>query len=55
MVLLADNDLLQLPLEAITILNKKNIISVSRDFSLQMLSNRIAMFAPEDEGIYNGR
>jgi len=40
-VLLADSDLLQLPLEALPIFRHPEIKSVSRDFSLQTFSHRI--------------
>ena len=48
-VILADNHLLKLPLEAMKIFQQNNIISVSRDFSLQMLYHRILMFNMRDE------
>lgn len=45
-ILLADKDLLELPLEALTIFQDDAISSLSRDFSLQMVYNRIR----KDEG-----
>ena len=42
-----DWDLLQLPLEALNLLQSENIKAVARDFSLQMLCHR---FVVEDEG-----
>ena len=49
MVILADSDLLKLPLEAMAIFKQDNISSVSRDFSLQMLYHRILRFSDTDE------
>lgn len=40
-VILADQHLLELPLEALQVLQAEPIISLTRDFSLQMLSHRI--------------
>ena len=47
-VLLADSTLLRLPLEAMTVLQTKNIHSVARDFSLQMLCHRIGKFTADE-------
>lgn len=41
MVLLADSQLLDLPLEALSILQDDSLCSVSRDFSLQLLHSRL--------------
>lgn len=41
MILLADKYLLELPLEALSIFQDEAISSLSRDFSLQLLYNRI--------------
>ncbi|XP_070541399.1 cilia- and flagella-associated protein 46-like isoform X2 [Ptychodera flava] len=49
MVILADKWLLELPLEAMAMLQHPSIFSLSRDFSLQMLYNRIHR-EPEEEG-----
>ena len=46
-VLLADTYLMQLPLEALTFLHSTNILTVCRDFSLQILHHRIAKFQSE--------
>lgn len=46
-VLLADQKLLELPLEALSILGEEGIISVSRDFSLQLLHSRLNREEPE--------
>ncbi|KAM8924779.1 cilia- and flagella-associated protein 46 [Pelodytes ibericus] len=40
-VLLADSSLMELPLEALSVFQEEGIGSVSRDFSLQLLYNRI--------------
>lgn len=40
-VLLADTRLLDLPLEALSILQDNSLCSVSRDFSLQLLHSRL--------------
>lgn len=40
-VLLADRRLLELPLEALSILQEDGLCSVSRDFSLQLLHSRL--------------
>ncbi|CAI7993288.1 Cilia- and flagella-associated protein 46, partial [Geodia barretti] len=50
-VLLADFDLLQLPLEAMSLLQSQCVKSVSRDFSLQMQYHRIQKFLVEDEAV----
>lgn len=39
-ILLADPMLMQMPLEALQFLQLDNIISISRDFSLQMFNHR---------------
>ncbi|XP_077992013.1 cilia- and flagella-associated protein 46-like isoform X2 [Glandiceps talaboti] len=49
MVILADKWLLELPLEAVAMLQHPSIFSLTRDFSLQMLYNRIHR-EPEEEG-----
>ncbi|ETE71958.1 putative protein C10orf92, partial [Ophiophagus hannah] len=46
-ILLADKDILELPLEALSIFQDDAISSLSRDFSLQMVYNRIR----KDEGV----
>lgn len=46
-MLLADTKLLELPLEALTILQEKGLSSVSRDFSLQLLHSRLNREEPE--------
>lgn len=40
-VLLGDTSLMELPLEALSIFKEEGISSVSRDFSLQFLYNRL--------------
>lgn len=40
-VLLADTLFMELPLEALSIFKEEGISSVSRDFSLQILYNRV--------------
>lgn len=40
-VLLADRKLLELPLEALSVLQEESLLSVSRDFSLQLLCSRL--------------
>ncbi|XP_058400316.1 cilia- and flagella-associated protein 46 [Diceros bicornis minor] len=40
-VLIVDRDLLELPLEGLSVLNEGMVSSVSREFSLQMLCNRL--------------
>lgn len=47
-ILLADFDLLQLPLEALSLLQSDCVTSVARDFSLQMLYHRINKFIVGD-------
>ncbi len=47
MVLLADRKLLELPLEALSILQEEGLHSVSRDFSLQLLHSRLNREEPE--------
>ena len=49
-ILLADFDLLQMPLEALSLLKMDCVKSVARDFSLQMLFHRIRKFVVQDEG-----
>ncbi len=49
-VVLADTLLLQLPLEALEIFHAKNIQSVARDFSLQILYHRLEKFAMDESG-----
>jgi len=52
LVILADMDLLSLPLEAITQLKQiPSVSSVSRDFSLQVLKHRVARSIPDDAGM----
>lgn len=46
-VLLADRKLLELPLEALSILQEEGLCSVSRDFSLQLLHSRLNRDEPE--------
>ncbi|XP_051232115.1 cilia- and flagella-associated protein 46 [Dicentrarchus labrax] len=46
-VLLADKKLLELPLEALSILQEEGLSSVSRDFSLQLLHSRLNREEPE--------
>ncbi|KAG6935922.1 cilia and flagella associated protein 46 [Chelydra serpentina] len=48
-ILLADKLLMELPLEALSIFQEEAISSVSRDFSLQILYNRIHIEEPENE------
>lgn len=43
MILLGDTWLMELPLEALRIFKAEGISSVSRDFSLQILYNRMHM------------
>ena len=50
MVILADTDLLSLPLESLPLLQKENICSVTRDFSMQMLMHRMAKNLPDRPG-----
>ncbi|XP_073337460.1 cilia- and flagella-associated protein 46 isoform X1 [Pagrus major] len=47
LVLLADRKLLELPLEALSILQEEGLNSVSRDFSLQLLHSRLNREEPE--------
>ena len=49
-VLLANDDVLQLPLEALHIFRHENIVSVSRDISIQMLNHKIMKFKTDEEG-----
>lgn len=46
-VLLADRKLLELPLEALSILQDEAMCSVSRDFSLQLLHSRLSREEPD--------
>lgn len=46
-MLLADRKLLELPLEALSILQEEGLHSVSRDFSLQLLHSRLNREEPE--------
>ncbi|XP_071380722.1 cilia- and flagella-associated protein 46 [Centroberyx affinis] len=46
-VLLADRRLLELPLEALSVLQEEGLSSVSRDFSLQLLHSRLHREEPE--------
>ncbi|XP_056291045.1 cilia- and flagella-associated protein 46-like isoform X2 [Pseudoliparis swirei] len=46
-VLLADRKLLQLPLEALTVLQGGGLSSLSRDFSLQLLHSRLNRAEPD--------
>nr|XP_042712700.1 cilia- and flagella-associated protein 46 isoform X3 [Chrysemys picta bellii] len=48
-ILLADKLLMELPLEALSTFQEEAISSVSRDFSLQILYNRIHVEEPENE------
>ncbi|XP_075360374.1 cilia- and flagella-associated protein 46 isoform X11 [Mycteria americana] len=48
-VLLADTSFMELPLEALDIFKEEGISSVSRDFSLQILYNRVHLAEPETE------
>ncbi|XP_034292423.1 cilia- and flagella-associated protein 46 isoform X1 [Pantherophis guttatus] len=54
-ILLADKDLLELPLEALTIFQDDAISSLSRDFSLQMVYNRIRKDEGDGEGKKSAR
>ncbi|KYO42269.1 cilia- and flagella-associated protein 46 isoform B [Alligator mississippiensis] len=49
LILLADKLLMELPLEALSIFQEEAICSISRDFSLQLLYNRIHIEEPENE------
>ena len=44
-VLLADALFMELPLEALSVFKEEGVSSVSRDFSLQILSNRLHLTA----------
>ncbi|XP_034754581.1 cilia- and flagella-associated protein 46 isoform X3 [Etheostoma cragini] len=46
-ILLADKKLLELPLEALSILQDESLSSVSRDFSLQLLHSRLNRAEPD--------
>ncbi|XP_065641245.1 cilia- and flagella-associated protein 46 isoform X1 [Hydra vulgaris] len=48
-IILADKDLLQLPLEAMSVFSNQNIKSVTRDFSLQILYHRLNPRIPMNE------
>ena len=50
MVVLAGTDLLEFPLEMLPLLQRENICSVSRDFSLQMLHHRVSKNMRETSG-----
>ncbi|XP_054238278.1 cilia- and flagella-associated protein 46 [Indicator indicator] len=52
-VLLGDQLFMELPLEALSIFKGKGICSVSRDFSLQILYNRIHLAEPDIVDPYN--
>ena len=54
-ILLADFDLLQMPLEALSLLKMDCVKSVARDFSLQMLYHRMKKFIVQDEGKMRGK
>lgn len=41
LVILADKELLRLPLEAVSFFRSANVSSISRDFSLQILRHRL--------------
>lgn len=47
-VLLVDSSLAQLPLEALPVFSSETVHTVTRDFSLQMLCNRLKKFAVDD-------
>ncbi|XP_052771669.1 cilia- and flagella-associated protein 46-like isoform X4 [Mya arenaria] len=49
-IILADSDLLQLPLEALRVFQADPIVSLSRDFSLQMFHHRYFQDQPPSEG-----
>ena len=49
LVLLADSSLAALPLEALPVFSNETVHAVTRDFSLQMLCNRLKKFTV-DEG-----
>ncbi|KAM8806051.1 cilia- and flagella-associated protein 46 [Eudromia elegans] len=52
-VLLADTLLMELPLEALSIFREEGVCSVSRDFSLQILYNRVCVDESEIEAKNN--
>ncbi|XP_029453520.1 cilia- and flagella-associated protein 46-like [Rhinatrema bivittatum] len=54
-ILLADKLLMELPLEALSFLHDEGISSVSRDFSLQLLYNRIRKEDPELDNKKEGK
>ena len=54
-ILLPDFDLLQMPLEALSLLKMDCVKSVARDFSLQMLYHRMKKFIVQDEGKMRGK
>ena len=45
-ILIADKDLLELPLEGLSVFDDGLVSSLSRDFSLQMLCNRLRREEP---------
>lgn len=47
-ILLADSDLMEFPLESLELLDNGRIHSVSRDFSLQMLYERMKNYVVEN-------
>lgn len=49
-VLLTDMKLMDLPLEALAILQDEGICSVSRDFSLQLLHSRLTDQSEKEKG-----
>ncbi len=49
-VVLADTLLLRLPLEALELFQTRNVQSVTRDFSLQILSHRLEKFSADESG-----
>lgn len=51
-VLLADTQLLDLPLEALSVLQDDRLCSVSRDFSLQLLHSRLPDRAEKATGTH---
>lgn len=53
-VLLADRRLLELPLEALSIMQEDGLCSVSRDFTLQLLHSRLIR-AEAEKGTRNTR
>ena len=48
-ILLADPDLMELPLEAVRALSAESIVSLSRDFSLQLFYHRYHQEAVQGE------